>query len=134
MSDRATQLLNWIYEDVEHRLNPGDEECPECGGEGYTFDCFDGCCMDAESGCEDCARRCAECVHWEMRIRNVVRLEVIRMLDVDVAIAFAKHTKRWSENITRTAVLANLHAARVGSTDFSIADREASAAWVEGLL
>lgn len=37
-----------------------DEECPICGGEGFTFDCFDGCCADADVGCDDCTRPC-EC-------------------------------------------------------------------------
>jgi hypothetical protein len=37
------------------------EECGNCGGEGYVYDCFDGFCMDAESGCDDCARRCDWC-------------------------------------------------------------------------
>lgn len=35
-------------------------ECPICGGEGYTFECFDGCCAEADFGCEDCLRVC-EC-------------------------------------------------------------------------
>lgn len=39
-----------------------DTECPVCGGEGFTFDCFDGCCADADIGCDDCMRRC-ECQH-----------------------------------------------------------------------
>lgn len=37
-----------------------DAECPLCGGEGNTYECFDGCCEDAEWGCEDCIRPC-EC-------------------------------------------------------------------------
>lgn len=35
-----------------------DAECPNCGGEGTVYECFDGCCEDAEWGCEDCARLC----------------------------------------------------------------------------
>lgn len=35
-----------------------DDECPICGGEGFTFDCFDGCCEDADVGCDDCTRPC----------------------------------------------------------------------------
>lgn len=37
------------------------EECGNCGGEGYTYLCIDGCCVDAEEGCEICARRCDWC-------------------------------------------------------------------------
>ncbi len=35
-----------------------DAECPSCGGEGVVYDCFDGCCQDAEWGCEECERPC----------------------------------------------------------------------------
>lgn len=38
-----------------------DDTCPECGGEGIVFDCFDGFCEDAESGCELCERPCPTC-------------------------------------------------------------------------
>lgn len=38
-----------------------DGDCPYCGGEGYTFDCFDGCCLDADIGCDDCTRPCSMC-------------------------------------------------------------------------
>lgn len=37
-----------------------DDGCPICGGEGFIFDCFDGCCEDADVGCDDCTRPC-EC-------------------------------------------------------------------------
>lgn len=36
-------------------------ECGNCGGEGYVYHCIDGCCADAEEGCELCARRCDWC-------------------------------------------------------------------------
>jgi hypothetical protein len=38
-----------------------DNVCQVCGGEGFTFDCFDGCCEDAEVGCDDCCVVCHEC-------------------------------------------------------------------------
>lgn len=38
-----------------------DDSCPNCGGEGVIYDCIDGCCEDAESGCELCERRCDWC-------------------------------------------------------------------------
>lgn len=39
-------------------LDYEDDECPVCGGEGFVFDCFDGCCLDADIGCDDCTRTC----------------------------------------------------------------------------
>lgn len=44
----------WFFDD------PG-EDCGNCGGEGYVFDCIDGCCEDAEVGCDLCTRRCDWC-------------------------------------------------------------------------
>lgn len=38
-----------------------DDECGNCGGEGVTYDCIDGCCMNAEDGCDLCMRRCDWC-------------------------------------------------------------------------
>ena len=48
---------------------PDDDngECWRCGGEGYVFECFDGYCLDAEVGCDDCTRRCPECVRRARR-------------------------------------------------------------------
>lgn len=43
-----------------HSSDGGGDECPICGGEGFVFDCFDGCCLDADVGCDDCTRPC-EC-------------------------------------------------------------------------
>lgn len=43
---------------------PGEadhDECPYCGGEGFTFYCFDGSCEDCDIGCDDCTRPCPEC-------------------------------------------------------------------------
>ena len=36
-------------------------DCYECGGEGYIADCFDGFCVSAEEGCDDCIRKCGVC-------------------------------------------------------------------------
>jgi hypothetical protein len=126
-------LLDAIYDEVHHRLNPGDEECWHCGGEGYTYDCIDGCCEDAESGCEDCASRCAECAIHARNIKAAVRLEVLKSLDVDVGIAWAKRECRWRE-MRREQVLANLHAGRAAHVAFSADERAASACWFEGLV
>lgn len=38
-----------------------EEECWDCGGDGYVFDCLDGCCADADAGCDLCTRRCEVC-------------------------------------------------------------------------
>ena len=29
--------------------------------EGFVWDCFDGLCVSAEDGCDDCTRPCPEC-------------------------------------------------------------------------
>lgn len=43
------------YEDLE-----GD--CPNCGGEGFYYDCDDpGACANPDDGCEFCMRRCDWC-------------------------------------------------------------------------
>lgn len=42
---------NWIDDD-------DDAECPNCGGDGFTYNCIDNCCEDAEWGCEQCERIC----------------------------------------------------------------------------
>ncbi len=34
MLERGTILLDAIYDDVDQRLNPDNEECWHCGGEG----------------------------------------------------------------------------------------------------
>lgn len=36
-----------------------DGECPICGGEGFVFECFDGFCLDADIGCDDCTHPCS---------------------------------------------------------------------------
>lgn len=39
-----------------------DDSCPNCGGEGYVYDCFEEyACVDPESGCDLCMRRCDWC-------------------------------------------------------------------------
>lgn len=38
-----------------------DDYCGNCGGEGFTYHCVDGCCEYAEEGCELCASRCDWC-------------------------------------------------------------------------
>lgn len=38
-----------------------DEDCGQCDGSGYWYHCIDGCCINAEEGCNLCARRCDFC-------------------------------------------------------------------------
>lgn len=47
--------------DVDRDIYDDEYECGNCGGEGFTYDCIDGCCINAEDGCELCARRCDWC-------------------------------------------------------------------------
>lgn len=54
---------------LEAELGDGDDFddfemdcCSNCGGEGYVADCFEEyACVDPESGCELCMRRCDFC-------------------------------------------------------------------------
>ncbi len=39
-----------------------DDNCPNCGGEGVVYICFEEwACIDPEGGCDLCARRCDWC-------------------------------------------------------------------------
>lgn len=45
------------YEDFDD-----SEDCPNCGGEGIVYNCFEEfACIDPEGGCDLCARRCDWC-------------------------------------------------------------------------
>jgi hypothetical protein len=131
---KENALLDMLFDQAHFDLNPSDDDCPNCGGEGYTFDCIDGCCADAESGCEDCAKRCVECLRFEGAIRRHVELDVLRSMDLPLAKEFLRRTNRWSERITERKLLANLHAGRVGRKEFTDDERADSACWVECLL
>lgn len=105
---RGERILDYIYDDVDQRLNPGGEECWHCGGEGYTFDCIDGCCLDAEVGCEDCSRDCVECKIYAGQRAKAVREEVIKSNSVEVATAWLKSVGRWRDDITEDQIKAQL--------------------------
>jgi hypothetical protein len=48
-----------VEDDIDQ--DPGDC-CPNCGGDGVIYMCFDECaCVDPESGCDDCERACDWC-------------------------------------------------------------------------
>lgn len=46
---------------IDSQMFDDEEDCGQCGGEGYTYDCIDGCCANAEEGCRLCERRCDFC-------------------------------------------------------------------------
>ena len=105
---RGEYMLDLIYDEVDQRLNPSGDECWNCGGEGMTYDCFDGCCVDAESGCPDCERPCVECkINAGIRAK-AVREEVIKSGDVGIAVAWLKQIGRWSDDITDNQIKAQL--------------------------
>lgn len=127
-------LLNAIYDDAHRELNPNDDECWHCGGEGYTYDCIDGCCEDAEAGCEDCARRCIECATFEASVERYVRVQVLRAMDIPLARAWLERKRPSKAGVPDNKILANLHAGRVGCKEFRDDERADSACWVECLL
>lgn len=111
-----------------------EEECWHCGGEGWTYDCIDGCCEDAEEGCELCAQQCVECVR---RVRDELRAErvaILRALDVDLAIGWLYGYSSRRESLTRADVLRELHIERTRCDAFTADERADSACWVEGLI
>lgn len=112
VSERAQAWLDAIHDDVRHTLNPSGDECWHCGGEGETYDCIDGCCVDAEFGCPDCARPCPECRTFNAQFAKAVRLEVVKANNVDLAIAWIKSVGRWRDDITREQVQQQLDAAK----------------------
>ena len=130
---RENFLLDAIYDDARQELNPSGEDCPECGGEGWIADCFDGCCIEADSGCEDCMRRCVECVRHEAAIERYVRVQVLRAMDIPLARAWAQRKGRSAAQITDQQVLQNIHAGRAACKEFTAEERADSACWVEGL-
>lgn len=106
---RGERILEAIEEEVMQRLNPSGEDCPECGGDGYTYDCFgEFACIDPESGCQDCARRCRWCSELKHDRLKAVREEVIKSNDVEIATAWLKDVGRWREGITEDQIRADL--------------------------
>lgn len=108
---RGDRILEAIYDDVDARLNPSGDDCPFCGGEGYTYDCVDGCCGNAEYGCASCERRCLECAIYDGQRAKAIREAVIKTGDVDVAVAWLKSVGRWHDGITEQQVRSELEAA-----------------------
>jgi len=47
---------------MDNEYNDDDGDCWQCGGEGYVANCHDEIgCVDPESGCDFCTRRCDIC-------------------------------------------------------------------------
>ena len=109
---RAEALFDFLVEEVDRHLNPNNDECWHCGGDGYVADCFDGLCADAESGCEDCTRRCPECAINAGQRAKAIREEVINTGDVDVAREWLKSVGRWHDGITPEQISEQLSSAR----------------------
>jgi len=113
MPSRGERILEAIEDEVLQRLNPSGEDCPECGGEGYTYDCFEEwACIDPEGGCSECERRCLWCAELKRDRLKAVREEVVKLDDVDVAIAWLKDIGRWRDGITIEQIKEQLAAER----------------------
>lgn len=110
--ERGKVLLDAICDEVDQRLNPGGDDCPFCGGEGVTYDCIDGCCVDAESGCDYCARKCVECVIFDGKRAKAVREEVIKSDDIDLAREWLKGVGRWHPDISDERIRQEIATAR----------------------
>ena len=111
--ERAKVLFGLLVDDVDRRMNPNDDECWHCGGEGYVADCFDGFCVDAEGGCEECTRRCPECARYSYNRLKAIREEVIKSGDVDIAREWLRSVGRWSDDISTEQITQHLEDARV---------------------
>lgn len=128
-------LLSAIYEDAHRELNPSDEECPHCGGEGFIdgeCTCGEDCCCCAEPD----PPRCTECARFERNVERYVQIQVLRAMDIPLtrAWAFRRGSGVWAHNSSDAIVLRELHAGRTRCKDFSEAERADSAAWVECLM
>jgi len=48
--------------EADDLYDPSDDYCPNCGGEGVVYSCFEEwACVDPEGGCDLCERRCDWC-------------------------------------------------------------------------
>jgi hypothetical protein len=128
-------LLNAIYDDAHRELNPNDDDCWNCGGEGFLEgECTCGedtcCCLEPE------APPCPECRLFDAKIERYVRVQVLRAFDIPLAVAWARRKGRGAlaKKMDDRKMLANLHAGRVACGEFSDQERADSACWVEGLL
>lgn len=67
--------------------------CPECGDEGFIWRCFDGFCLDAEEGCDDCTYPCPVCTRPKQN-------KIIEGLREVLGEALEKHAERAANQAT----------------------------------
>ncbi len=61
MGELTKDEREWTQDDIDHDMGL-DDECWNCGGEGYIYNCIEEyACVDPESGCDLCMRRCDVC-------------------------------------------------------------------------
>jgi len=59
--DRVTEPREWTQDDIDYDMGL-DDCCPNCGGEGVVYSCFEEwACIDPEGGCDLCEHRCDWC-------------------------------------------------------------------------
>ena len=53
---------DYELQDYEIDLEAPEDDCWNCGGEGFVSDCFEEfACVDPDSGCDLCTQRCDVC-------------------------------------------------------------------------
>jgi hypothetical protein len=61
MTEEAKMKMVWTQAEIDAEMGL-DDDCWQCGGEGYIFVCQDEIgCIDPENGCDLCQRRCDVC-------------------------------------------------------------------------
>lgn len=109
MADRGEILLECIEQEIDQRLNPSGEDCPDCGGDGWIYCCFEEwACVDPEGGCKDCERRCMECARHKHARLQAIRCEVIKSDDIDIARAWLKEHGRLTNDVTDDVIRAEM--------------------------
>lgn len=68
----SNQTHGNIIEDYD---DTRDDDCWNCGGDGFVADCFDGFCINAEDGCSLCMRRCDFCNPPKDRRATLAKVE-----------------------------------------------------------
>jgi hypothetical protein len=62
------ELTDAEREQIDDHMS-SDDECWNCGGEGYVYNCFEEyACVNPEDGCDECMRRCDVCNARPMRL------------------------------------------------------------------
>lgn len=111
--ETGESALSMIADEIDREMNPNNEECWYCSGEGETFDCIDGCCANAEDGCYICRRVCPECLYTKAERAKKLRYSVIELGNVYVAAAWIKSVGRWNDDITAERIMDEMEKCRV---------------------